>query len=106
MTTTGILAVELRKGSVNGDHFFDYVRGSLIPEILPFDGRCPKSIAVVDNCSIHHVQPVKQLFMESYNVFFPLTAQTSCQWKKHLATSSIILYLGYSNQSGYSICGK
>ena len=65
MTTTGILAVELRKGSVNGDHFFDYVRGSLIPEMLPFDGRNPKSIAVMDNCSIHHVQPVKQLFKEA-----------------------------------------
>ena len=49
MTTTGILAVDLMKGSVNGDRFFDYVRGSLIPEMLPFDGRNPKSIAVMDN---------------------------------------------------------
>ena len=30
--TSGILAVELQTGSVNGD-FFDYVRGSLIPEM-------------------------------------------------------------------------
>ena len=64
MTTTGILAVELMKGSVNGDKFFDYVRGSLIPEMLPFDGRNPKSIAVMDNCSIHHVNAVTQLFKD------------------------------------------
>ena len=65
MTTSGMLAVELKTGSVNGDDFFDYVRGSLIPEMLPFDGRNPKSIAVLDNCSIHHVCPVTQLFKDS-----------------------------------------
>ena len=56
--TSGMLAVELKTGSVNGDDLFDYVCGSLIPEMLPFDGRNPKSIAVLDNCSIHHVHPV------------------------------------------------
>jgi hypothetical protein len=65
MTTTGILAVELMTGSVNGDIFFDYVRGSLIPEMQPFDGRSPKCIAVMDNCSIHHVHPVTQLFEDA-----------------------------------------
>ena len=64
MTITGVLAVELMKDSVNGDRFFDYVRGSLIPEMLPFDGRNPKSIAVMDNCSIHHVHAVTQLFKD------------------------------------------
>ena len=58
MTTSGMLAVELKTGSVNGEDFFDYIRSSLIPEMLPFDGRNPKSIAVLDNCSIHHVHPV------------------------------------------------
>ena len=65
MTTTGIIAVELMTGSVNGDKFFDYVRGSLIPEMQPFDGRSPKCIAVMDNCSIHHVDPVTQLFKDA-----------------------------------------
>ena len=63
MTISGMLAVELKTGSVND--FFDYARGSLIPEMLPFDGRNPKSIAVLDNCSIHHVHPVTQLFKDS-----------------------------------------
>ena len=65
MSTSGILAVELMSGSVNGDKFFDYVRGSLIPEMLPFDGENPKSIAVLDNCSIHHVRHVIQLFKDA-----------------------------------------
>ncbi len=53
MACDGILGVE---GSVGGDEFVDFVRGSLIPEMLPFDGL---------NCSIHHVQPVTEMFMEA-----------------------------------------
>ena len=65
MASTGMVGIELVTSSVNGDHFFDFVRGSVIPEMLPFDGRNPLSIAVLDNCSIHHVQPVMELFQEA-----------------------------------------
>ena len=57
-----MVGVELVTSSVNGDHFFDFVRGSVIPEMLPFDGRNPLSIAVLDT---HHVQPVMELFQEA-----------------------------------------
>ena len=30
--------------------------------MLPFDGYNPKSIAVMDNCSIHHVEEVAEVF--------------------------------------------
>ena len=33
--------------------------------MLPFDGQNPKSIAILDNCSIHHVSPVIQLFRDA-----------------------------------------
>ena len=46
MSTSGILAVEMMSGSVNGDKFFDYVRGSFIPEMLLFEGENPDLIAV------------------------------------------------------------
>ena len=62
LCTDGMIAVEFTLGTVNGDKFFDYVRGSLIPNMLPFDGNNPRSIAVLDNCSIHHVQSVVELF--------------------------------------------
>ena len=52
-----MLGVELSTGSVNGEKFYDFVRGTLIPEMLPFDGTSPRSIAIMDNCSIHHMQP-------------------------------------------------
>ena len=43
----------------------DFVWGSLIPEMLPFDGQNAKSIAILDNCSIHHVELVVDLFREA-----------------------------------------
>ena len=48
--------------TVDAQIFFDFVRGSLIPNMLPFDGSSPRSVAVMDNCSIHHVDSVKKLF--------------------------------------------
>lgn len=54
----GILAIELTTESVNGDAFFDFVRGSLIPNMHPFDGSSDRSIVVMDNCSIHHTNEV------------------------------------------------
>ena len=54
MSSNGMVALEMKKGSVNGDVFFNFVQGSLIPQMLPYDGDNPRSIAVMDNCSIHH----------------------------------------------------
>ena len=38
--------------------FLEFIQGKLVPEMLPYDGENPQSILVMDNCSIHHVQPV------------------------------------------------
>jgi transposase len=65
MASDGIVAVELLKGTVNGEIFYDFVRGSLIPEMQPFDGQNSRSIAILDNCSIHHVLEVRELFSEA-----------------------------------------
>ncbi len=61
ITSCGLLAVELTKSTVNGDFFFDFLRGTLIPRMMPFDGLNPHSILVLDNCSVHHVHEVKSL---------------------------------------------
>ncbi len=82
MGCDGILAVEFHKGSVGGDEFIDYVRGSLIPEMLPFDGQNPKSIAIMDNCSIHHVQTVTDIcskMLESCCCFYHPTVPITIQ---------------------------
>ena len=53
-------------GTTNADFFHDFVCGSLIPTIHSFDGSAPKYIAVLDNCSIHHVQSVVQLLVDTH----------------------------------------
>ena len=49
----GTIALELTSGSVNE---VDFVRGTLIPVMMSFDGVNPRSILVMDNCTIHHVK--------------------------------------------------
>ena len=65
MCTDGIIALELFQGTLNGDRFLDFLRGSLIPEMQPFDGLSPQSVLVLDNCSVHHVSTAIDLLREA-----------------------------------------
>ena len=65
MSTDGVIAMEHTTSTVNGEVFYDYARGSLIPSLLPFNGTKPRSIVILDNCSVHHVQEVIDLFAQS-----------------------------------------
>ena len=58
MSTDGLITYDLVHESVNGERFMQFLQGKLVPEMLPYDGENPHSILVMDNCSIHHVQPV------------------------------------------------
>jgi len=55
----GLACYGLITGTTNGDKLHDFLRGSLIPSMLPFPGEM--SILIVDSCSIIHVQEVKDL---------------------------------------------
>ena len=68
--TDGLLALETTSNSVNGEMFFDFVCGELLPEMLPFDGSNPKSIIIMDN---HHVQQIADVSC-SWNISALLTA--------------------------------
>lgn len=57
----GLIDTELVTGSVNGRRFVDFLRGTLIPNMNPFDDSSPCSIMILDNCSIHHVSEVSEL---------------------------------------------
>ena len=59
ISTDGVLEYELTSDSVNGEKILDFVRGSLIPNMNPFDGTSSKSIVVMDNCSVHHTHEVE-----------------------------------------------
>ena len=70
MSSDGVEAYELSLGSTNSKTLLDFVRGSLIPITRPFPDK--HSIVIMDNCSIHHVQEVKDLF-ESFGVLLMYT---------------------------------
>ena len=57
----GILATEMYSSTINGDKFYDFIRGTLIPNMLPFNGFNHNSVVVMDNCSIHHIEPATSL---------------------------------------------
>ena len=65
IATDGIVSLELYAGTTNSDIFYDFVRGSLIPQMSTFNGTNHKSIVIMDNCSIHHVPEVKRLFLNA-----------------------------------------
>lgn len=65
ISTEGLVGVELTTGTVNSELFADFVLGTLIPEMEPFDGSAKKSIAIMDNCSIHHNTVIKQHFEDA-----------------------------------------
>ena len=65
ISSTGLIGYELHTGGVSGEEFYDFVRGTLIPNMNPFDGDSDNSILILDNCSIHHVESVLTLLQQS-----------------------------------------
>ena len=65
IASSGLVAFDTVIGSVNGHTFFDFLRGTLIPQMMPFNGTNPHSVLILDNCSIHHVLEVKDLLQQS-----------------------------------------
>ena len=58
MSTRGIEDIDTFEGSINGDIFSDFITRCLLPLLQPFDGQNSRSIVVMDNASIHHVDKV------------------------------------------------
>ena len=65
MTTTGIEDFYLVEGSVNVDIFLNFIQRCLLSIMLSFDGDNPKSVLVMDNAAIHHVEAVIDLLWNS-----------------------------------------
>ena len=47
---------------MHGDVFYAFLRDEFFPKMQPFPGS--NSVAIMDNCSVHHVQEVKELGKE------------------------------------------
>ena len=65
MCSEGVLATELTRENVNGDSFYDFLRGSLIPVMQPFNGTDSHSILIMDNCSVHRIVEVRGLLQSA-----------------------------------------
>ena len=82
ISTTGLVGYELHTGSVRREEFHDFIRGTLIPDMNPYDGEAENSILVLDNCSIHYVDEIReQLRSAGFLWFFftSITVRTSIQ---------------------------
>ena len=55
----GILCYYIHKGSINRVRFEWFLRNEVLPRCNPFPG--PKSVIVMDNCSIYYGAEVKRL---------------------------------------------
>jgi transposase len=54
----GVLNCKVVEGSVTADEFQDYIDQCLLPKLMPFNGSNPKSIVIMDNATIHHVDHI------------------------------------------------
>ena len=57
----GVHDVYLKEGTMDGDCFVTFVRNCLLPVLQPFNGVNSRSLVILDNASIHHVQQVEDL---------------------------------------------
>ena len=61
ITTDGILDISLLETTVDGEVFESFVRNSVVPILQPFNWANPRSVVIMDNASIHHVDRVQSL---------------------------------------------
>ena len=59
LSIEGIHDVYLAEGTMNGDRFCEFIKKIVI--LMPFNGINPRSIVIMDNASIHHVDEVAEL---------------------------------------------
>ena len=64
ISVSGLLDVDVVKGTVDGNRFYDYVQKHLLPHLMPFNGVNPHSVVVLDNCSIYHVEGITSMIEE------------------------------------------
>lgn len=65
MCCEGVIALELQEGTFNGDKFMEFLTCILIPQMCQFDGSSPRSVLVMDNCTIHHVSPALKMLSDA-----------------------------------------
>ena len=65
LSSSGVVAVDIITETVSGKEFFDFLRGTLIPNMMTYNGTNPHSIIIMDNCSVHHIAEVRDLLHQA-----------------------------------------
>ena len=100
LSFVGLLDFQLVTEAVDSVIFYDFVQEVLLPHLMPFNGQNlhsqnPHSVVILDNCSIHHVQPVVRMiqevgalvhFLPSYSPDYNPIEQAFCKAKKEMQT--------------------
>ena len=73
ISSQGLVAVDCSIDNTNTNTFYDFLRGSVIPNMASFDGEAKPSIIVMDNLSVHHTEPVTKLLLNAgiLNMYLP-----------------------------------
>ena len=61
LSSSGIIDCRIKDGPVDGDQFYLCMQRYLLPHLMPFDGKNPHSVVIMDNVSIHYVDEVVQM---------------------------------------------
>lgn len=59
MSRAGVEDVYITEENVDGDVFEDFVRTTLLPLLMPFNGVNSHSVVIMDNASIHHMEKIR-----------------------------------------------
>ena len=62
LSLDGYICSRIVPEGFNGQQFLDFIKNDLLPVMQPFPA--PRSVLVMDNCSIHHSEGVKLLCAE------------------------------------------
>ena len=99
ISSAGVLTTDIFYGAVNSNNVYDFARGSLLPHMHSYDGVAPKSVVIMDKCSIHHVNPVMELFQNAGIIALFLPPYSPDYNPIELAFSSVKYFLQHCNAS-------
>ena len=72
MSVNSFLDCHTVRGTVNADVFQKFVAKTLLPRLMPFDGKNSHSVIIMDNCIVHHgYEVVKMIEMGALVHFLP-----------------------------------
>ena len=105
LSTEGLKDVYITDDSVDGDTFVHFLRHTLLPILMPFDGQNPNSVVIMDNASIHHIDEVIELltavgalvkFLPAYSPDLNPIEEVFAQVKQFIQASTSPIYMSAS----------